>query len=242
MGIAAGITFVAALYSFFTSLKINAASVAGPVVGALNPLFGFLIGSLFLQQILQNHQIAAIIILVTGSLIIAIPLAERRIAHTVHLKQLSWMVCAGFLFGLSYVFLRETFLVTTFFNGLVISRVAAGVCALSFLTIPMLREQIFEQHSQTAPTSRKSIFLLLFTGQALGASSGLLITYGVSLANPALVNSLFGVQYLVILVAAIIFSRQKHSLLEEKLTTRAIAQKSIGVALLSVGLYLLLAN
>ena len=72
----------------------------------------------------------------------------------------------------------------------------------------------------------------------MGAISGLLISFGITLASASLVNSLFGVQYLVILFAAIFFAKKYPHLLEE-LSRKVVTQKVVGIVIISVGLYLL---
>jgi len=73
----------------------------------------------------------------------------------------------------------------------------------------------------------------------MGAVQGFLLTFAVSLANPALVNSLFGIQYLVILTTSLLLSKSHPNLLGERLTKAIILQKVTGSIILSIGLYLL---
>lgn len=232
---ASGIVFVGALYTLFAALKKAEASIVGPVVGALNPFFTIIIGTIFFDQILDLNQITAILVLIFGAFVLTInPFAQK-----IEFNKSFWlMVISGFLFGLSYIFLREAFLVTTFINGLIISRISAGFFVLSFLIFPGLRKKIFERPAENNHNT-KTIIILLLVGQLLGAAQGLLITYAVSLANPALVNSLFGVQYVVILAAALFLYKKHPDLLSETITKGVIIQKIIGVIILSGGLYLL---
>lgn len=230
-----GITFAVALFAMFTSLKNNEASVVGSIVGALNPLFIMVIGFLFFTQLLSTTHILAVLILVFGALVIGIDFSNHKLSLD---KNLLWMVVAGFFFALSYVLLREAFLQTNFITGLVISRLGGGLFALSFLAFPNLRQAIFAKKPQST-TQTKTTAMLLFFGQLMGASQGLLLTYAVSLASPAIVNALFGVQYVVILIFALIVYKKHAGWLGEHLSSAVIFQKIAGVIILSVGLYII---
>lgn len=231
-----GLIFVLAIYSMFVSLKENEASVVGPMVGMFNPLFALILGVIFLNQFLTATQYWAFFILILGTVVLTFNLWCSKIQLN---KKLAWIILSGFLFGVSYVLLRESFLQTSFLNGLVISRASAGLFALAFLLFPSVREQIFFSPKPNQGLASQTTLSLLVLGQIMGALSGLLIAFGVSLASPALVNSLFGVQYLTILTVSLVLRRKNPQLLDENLTKNVMLQKIVGVMIISLGLYLL---
>lgn len=235
LAILSGIVGVAAFYAFFSSLKENEASVVGPVIGAFNPLFALILGGIFLNQTLTPSQFTAFFILILGAIVLTSNLWIGKIKFG---KKFIWMLTAGFLFALSYVLLREAFLLSSFLNGFIISRAAAGLFVLLFLLFPKIRKEIFTAKPKQGLTS-KSTIILLGAGQAMGALSVTLLTFGVSLASPALVNSLFGVQYLVILGASLLLAKSHPHLLDEHLSKNVIGQKILGAGVISLGLYLL---
>lgn len=229
-----GVLFVLALLFLFQSLKLTELSIVGPFVGALNPLFSLSIGVLFLNQILTTNQLTAFFVLLFGAAVLTANLWARKLA----LSRSSFaVVLSGFLFGTSYVFLREAFLQTNFINGLIISRLSAAVFALSILFVPKLKYQIIRINPKGSINMGQKLLFLL--GQAAAGGANLMIFFAVSLANPALVNSLFGVQYLVILAASLILGKNHPQLLDENLSKGVIIQKTIGIAILSFGVYLL---
>lgn len=234
LAIASGIISVIALYTFFVSLKYNEAAITGPLVGAFNPLAALLIEGFFLGQLLTSGQYLAIAVLILGTIVFT---HDQWISKLQFNNRFLWIIASGILFGISYVLLRQVFLETTFVNGLVISRLAAATFAATFLILPGVRRQIFSPNARSPIVSRSALALTI-SAQVMGGASGLLISFGVTLASASLVNSLFGVQYLVILAAALIFAKKYPHLLEE-LSGRVITQKVIGVAIISVGLYLL---
>ncbi|KKR80206.1 MAG: hypothetical protein UU73_C0005G0038 [Candidatus Daviesbacteria bacterium GW2011_GWA1_41_61] len=236
LAIISGIFYVFALYTFFASLKKNEASVVGPLVGMLNPFFTILLGSLFLSQTLTPIQNFAVFILILGALILTLNIWRNKLQFN---RRILWIITSGLLFALSYLLLREAFFTLSFLDGLIVSRTSSGLFVLTFLIFPHIKKQIFTSNKSQQTVSSKSTLILLASGQTMGALSGLLIAYGVKLANPALVNSLFGIQYLVILTTAIFLAKNRPQLLDETLSKAVITQKVVGAAVLSLGLYLL---
>ncbi|MDO8498687.1 MAG: EamA family transporter [bacterium] len=236
LAVLSGLTWVLATYTMFVALKKNEVSAVGAVVGTFNPLFALILGSLFLGQLLSPNQYLAFSILLLGTAVFTINLWLGKLKFN---SQLLGMILSGFVFGLSYVLLREAFLGTNFITGLIIRGVSAGVLALSLLIVPQFRKLILTSSEGSRGITSKVTLILMGTGQTMGAASGLMIAYGVSLASPALVNSLFGVQYLVILVVSLILLKKHPHLLGENLTKDAILQKISGAGIISLGLYLL---
>ncbi len=233
--IISGIVSVLALYAFFVSLKYNEASTAGPLIGIFNPFFALLIEWLALGQLLTKTQYLAVGILGIGSIVFTHNQwsSKLKFNHT-----FLWMIISGFLFGLAFVLLRLAFQEGTFLNGLIISRIAAGLFAATFLIFPIVRRQI-RSHKAESPMVSKTSAALLLGAQILGAISGLLISFGITLASASLVNSLFGVQYITILLLAIILAKKFPHVLDEHLSKNVVIQKIIGVFILSLGLFLL---
>lgn len=213
-----------ALLTFFKALKLGEASVAGPLVGALNPLFALVLGMLFFNQLVSSSQFLAMLVLLLGAGILTFNVWFKKIKTN---QQLVMMVASGFFFALSYVFLKEVFATSNFITGLVLSRVFGALFALTFLLLPDIRKQIL------APKVKPKVSLLLILGQSMGAAQGFLLAFATSLASPALVNSLFGVQYLIILGASFFIN------LNENLSKKALVQKILGAVILSLGVYLL---
>ncbi|MDO8638177.1 MAG: DMT family transporter [Candidatus Daviesbacteria bacterium] len=236
LAVFAGLSGVFAFYTLFSSLKHNEASIVGPLVGAFNPLFALILGGLFLGQILSLDQYLAFFLLMIGALVITANLWRKKGTFS---KKFIWIVASGFFFGLSYVLIREAFLQSNFLNGFIVSRVASALIVLFFLIPGSFRKQIISfEKSKDGLTSKRTLGLLI-AGQVMGGLSVTLITFGVSLASPALVNSLFGVQYLVILIASFLLAKKHPQLLDEDLKKNIIIQKIIGAVIISIGLYLL---
>lgn len=236
IAVCAGITGVISFLAFFQSLKTTEASVVGPVVGALNPFFSLIIGAVIFNQLLTVNQHIAFFVILAGGLIITWNNISSAKLNSI--KPIFWMGLSGFAFAISYVLLKEAFLASNFITGLIISRLSAGGFVLLFLVFPQTRKKIFEKKAAGSYSNTK-IFLLVFLGQSMGAVAGLLLIFAISLNNPALVNSFFGIQYLVILAASLLLYKKHPHLLNERLSKSVIVQKIIGAFVMSIGLYLL---
>ena len=229
LAIFSGVAWLLALFALFKALSLVEASVVVPLVGGLNPLVSFLIGILVLGEIFTSLQLWAFLLFLTGGLTLTLNMWLKKLALN---TSFLWIVASGFLFALSYVFLRQTFLQTTFINGLIISRVSAGIFSLFFLL--MMPRQAMSHSLRSL-----SVMVIFLAGQLLGVSASFLLFFATSLASPALVNALFGTQYLVIIGAAFILKKQHPQLMDENLSRVVLVQKLAGVAILSYGIYLL---
>ncbi|MDO8638968.1 MAG: hypothetical protein Q7R43_05305, partial [Candidatus Daviesbacteria bacterium] len=195
-----------------------------------------ILGGLFLGQILSVSQYLAFSILMAGTLVLTANLWRRKLQFS---KKLLWIISSGFFFALSYILIRESFLYSNFLNGFIISRIAAALFVLTFLIPKSVRSQVISFKKSEHGITSKNTLILMVAGQLMGGLSVTMITFGVSLASPALVNSLFGVQYLVILIASFLLAKKHPQLLDEDLNKKTIFQKIIGAVIISIGLYLL---
>ncbi len=235
LAILSGVIFILAQVTFFEALQEYNASIVSPIVGTLNPVFSLILGAIFLSHFLVGTQYLAFSLLILGGVILTFNLwwGKHRIDYNFLM-----MIISGFLFGLSYVLLGASFELSSFVDGLVISRIAMGLLVISFLFFPKTRQAILSG-SLTKNHFANKIGFLVLTSQAAGAVSGLLVSFAITKANPALVNSLFGVQYILILGAAILLAKSHPHILDENLSKKVLIQKILGVIIISLGLGLL---
>lgn len=230
-----GIFFVLALLFFFDSLKTFEVTVASPIIGTLNPVFSLIVGALiFSEKLSAGQYIAFGLLLLSGAILTHSLWWGKRLATKKFIK----MVTSGAFFGLGYIFLREAFISGSFVDGLVLSRLAMAVSVLSFLFIPDIRRQIFAskltRHHFSNPT-----FTWVLVSQSAGAVSGLMLSYSVYLASAAIVNSLHGIQYVVLSIGAIILAKKHPELLKETISLNSLFYKAIGLIIMALGLVFL---
>jgi len=141
-------------------------------------------------------------------------------------------------FALAYILLRQAYLKLDFFSVLIWSRLILIPFVLVVLTIPILRNKIITSKGLRINFLSREGFVFL-GGQTSGVISEFLLLFSISLANPALVNSLQGTQYIFIFIFAIVLSRKFPTIFEEKYTLLNLFSKIIGIGLIVLGLYLL---
>jgi drug/metabolite transporter (DMT)-like permease len=234
-----GATFMVALLFFYKSLHFDESSRVAPIVASVNAIFTLLAGALIFAQFLSRQQNLASAVMIVGLIIIATVHWSR---HKNELHHLLFMIGAGCFFSLSSLFLKEVFFYTPFINGLIWSKIFSTVTVATFLLSPKIRAEVFAskvaKHHFVNKTSR-----LILVGQICGAIGGLLISYAIYLANPAIINAMQGVQYLFILLVVIALSLLKVSVgLDEQNSKKALIQKLIGAFFVALGLSLLAFN
>lgn len=221
-------------YFYFFATKIGQPSRVIPIIGSLNPLF-LIIYYGFINRAISDTEIWAASILLIGMLSLVIPSLKGDWS----LKELICEILSGLFFAISYIVLKEAYTQgQNFLMVLIWSRTILIPVGVLILIWPFLRKQVFT--ADGPPINFKSrVGALFLTGAAAGGAAELLLTYSVSLANPALVNSLQGTQYAFLFITNIFLAKKFPDVFEEKLNLINITCKVIGVALIGVGLYLL---
>ena len=87
------------------------------------------------------------------------------------------------------------------------------------------------------PLSKTGILFLF--GQGLGGAQQLLLTFSISLASLALVNSLAGIQYVFLFIFTLFLSKKFPQIFGEKYSLIMLLSKITGIGLIGAGLYLL---
>lgn len=221
-----------AAYLMFKALKIGQVARVIPIIGSLNPLILFVIG-LAGGTILANEA-WAIIVLILGLVFLTLPDWKGKLIKSELLLEIS----SAALFALSYLLLKQAYLQEDFITVLVWSRFILIPLIAVFLFIPDLRKRAVPSPKQGISMLKKGGILFGF-GQVSAGISQLLIFFAISLANPALVNSLQGTQYVFLFILSLILAKKYPQIFKEKYTFFNLITKILGIILISFGLYLL---
>ena len=226
-GLISGACFTIALYIMFTVLKTGEASRIPAFIGSLNPIFVFT-GSFILigERLLPWHLAAFLVLVMGGFLMVGGPGGLNR--RSIVLATLSSLV-----FGLAFVLLKLTFSEATFVTGLIVSRFGAFLTGLLLLLIPGTWASFGHMVGKTSNGLKFSFI----GGQASGAIAGVLNSYAVSLASVTLVEALQGMQYIFILILALLVSYKWPQLLREEFSKSALIRKACGIILIAGGLW-----
>lgn len=220
------------VHFMFKALKVGQIDRVIPIIGSLNPLILFLI-ALGSGTILIN-EIWGISILILGFIFLTLSAWIGKISK----NELLFEVLSATLLALSYLILREAYLKENFITVLVWSRFILIPVALIFLAVPLLRSRVIPSQPQGISLIKKGGFLFAF-GQVSAGISQFLIFFAISLANPALVNSLQGIQFVFLFIAALLLSKKFPVIFKETYSKKVLLSKIIGILLIGFGLYTL---
>ncbi len=226
------IIWTSGLVFMYLALKEGLVTRVIPVNGTLIPIF-LLVFAIYSKSV-TNTEIAAILVLILGLILLTIFEWRGKIT----LRETIYIVLSAFLFAVSYLFLREAYLRTNFLTVLVWSRIVLVPLGILIVVIPKSRKMVLGSGGKSFSLFSKQGLLFLF-GQAAGGSSELLITFSVSLATPALVNSLQGSQYLFLFIASLFLGRKFPEIFKEQHTHLKTAFKILGIICIALGLYIL---
>ena len=216
----------------YKALQIGLVTRVIPVIGTIIPIT-LLISAVYTKSI-TNPEILAVIVLIFGLIFLTIFEWRGKITP----KEIFYEVLSAVLFAISYLILREAYLRQDFFTVLVWSRVILAPVGILIVLIPASRRIVFSKNENSFSLFSKPGIIFL-AGQSAGGISELLITFSVSLATPALVNSLQGSQYLFLFVASLFLGKKFPEIFKEQHTHLKTTLKVIGILCIAFGLYIL---
>lgn len=221
------------LYMLYKALTVGIVTRVIPIIGALIPIM-LLIHAAFTGAITQ-HQTISVVLLICG--IIFLTLFEFK--GTIHPKELQYEILSALFFAVSYTVLRYAYLQADFLTVFAWSRVILIPVGIGLVIYPHTRSIILGSRDEPAIKIGSKQGMLFAVGQACGGLSELLLTFSVSLANPALVNSLQGSQYIFLFVASIFLAKKYPHIFREKHGKIPLLLKLLGIGFVGFGLYIL---
>jgi len=252
----AGFLFLVTLVFWYKALHQSEASRVAPIVGALVPIFSFILSFVFLGETLNQQQLIAFIILICGGVLISIKHTKVYLYQKVINRFREIMgdifgqvpsgaqptsrllvnsVVAAVFFACYYVLMKYIYTYQPFVGSFVYSRLGSFIGVILMLFVPDWRQVIFKQQQGTK--TPKNLFYFL-TIRLLAAGAFIMINYAISLGNVAMVNALQGVQYLFLFVIILLISNKFPKMLNEQLGGGVLLQKLIGTVMVCLGLYL----
>lgn len=237
--ILAGATFVTALWAFFSALSMGETSRIVPIIGSLIPVLTFLGTSQLLHERLSLSQLAGFGALIFSTAILAGGTSKKRIGQ----KAIWISILAAFLFAVSSVTIKISYINEDFINGFFYSRLIGVLTACIILLIDRkaLSEvsRVFSIKRTKKHTLRNSASWLILVGQGLGSIGFVLVQYATDLGSVSVVNALQAVQYVFLVIMAFILAKRSPKLLGEDLTPASVTRKCLGILLAGIGLWLI---
>lgn len=231
LALLSGAAFTIALIFFFYAIEKNPTSRIIPLVGTLVPIFTFLLSYTFLTERLSRNQFIAFYLLILGGILIT---SERRRHNIFSGKGIFYGVIAAFFFATSFVLSKYIYIQTDFWLGFIWTRIGSAAMALMILFVPKWLKQI-----QKTPARIETKTGIGYIGtRIISAGAILVLNYAISLSSVTLVNALQGVQYIFLIILALILAKKLPNLFVEEFKSQRV-QKIIAVVLITFGLAVL---
>lgn len=250
LDLAVGACFTIGLLLLYTALDDSEASKIFTLVGGLVPILVLLFSILFLGESFSLYQLLGIGLLALGTVIIS----QAADHHSIWFRVREWFtpardsrqarclllaLLASLFFALFWVGTKYTYETQPFLSGLSWIRLGTFLAALILLLRKEDRQEIKDDLHQT--NRRQTNRFIFFGDQILAGAGGLLQNYAVALGSVALVTSLQGVQYGLLLVMTFFLSVFKPKIIKENESRQVLIRKIVSIVLIGAGLYLLTA-
>jgi uncharacterized membrane protein len=228
MGFAAGLLDLIASYFYYAALKAGEASEELAAMGGFAPVATALIAMPLLKAPLGG-EMAAFTLMTLGGFIMFF--AEKQPLK----KMLPRIAAASAAFGMMNVLQKIVFNQTNFVTGYVFFTLGTFMGAMALLIPPSWRQQIFESSEGAPPKSK----LWYMVNRFVAGVGSFLVVLALSRANPALVEAISGVRYIVIFIGAYAITMLKPSWFREDFRKWVLIAKATATCLVVAGLVLL---
>lgn len=227
LGFAAGVADLLATYFYYWALKSGEASEELAAMGGFAPVATALIAIPLLKNPLGG-QLTGFTLMTAGGFLMFF--AEKRPLK----KMLPKVVIASAAFGITNVLQKIVFNETNFVTGYVFFTLGTFVGSLSLLIPPQWRCQIRQYSGGDEPKSR----FWYFVNRFIAGVGSFLVVFAVSRTNPALVEAISGVRYVVIFVGAYAITKWRPAWFREDFRRWALVAKASATSLVITGLVL----
>lgn len=226
--LAGGLTVIWIILYLYT-LEIEEVSAVAPWFLAV-PVFGYIIGYLFLGETLTGQQILGSIIIFLGLILISVKFHEEK--RSLKKKPALYMLTASLLVAIAgiifkYVTVDGSFWVSAFWEYLGLG--IGGI--LIFLFIPKHRGEFLHMNR----TGGRKIFLVNTVSELMSISGNLLTSFALLLAPVALVFLVGSFQPAIVLFLTILGTKFFPHLVRENMSHGVLVPKIIAIALMILG-------
>jgi drug/metabolite transporter (DMT)-like permease len=226
LALVTGYLHLVAVYFYYAALKAGEASQTLAIVGGFSPVATALIGIPLLKKQLSGDELVAFAILTAGGFIMFLSEKLELRSMLPHI-----IVCSA-LFGLVNVLEKVVYNSTNFVSGYVFFTLGTAAAAGSMLLRPKWRAEIVRSSEHAEPRSR----FWYFVNRFMDGVGSFLVFYAISLTNPALVDAITAVRYVIIFLGAYLLTRLKPDWLSENFNGRVLLGKTLATLMVVAGL------
>ena len=225
----AGVIHLVGVFFYYEALKRGEASETLAVMGGFSPVATTLIALALLSKQMTGMQLTGFALMTGGGFLMFFSekLPLRRLLPAV-------LLAAGLL-GLVNVLEKVVYNQTNFVSGYVWFTIGTFAGAMALLVRASWRRQIFSESGQDNPRNR----FWYFVNRFISGLGSFLIFYAISLGQPALVDAISGVRYVIIFLGALLLTRLHPDWLKERFRGWQFVTKASATGLVVAGLVLI---
>ncbi len=224
----AGVIHLAGIFFYYEGLKRGEASETLAVMGGFSPVATAGIAFALLSKQMSEVELIGFALMTGGGffMFFSEKLPLRRLLPAV-------LLAAGLL-GLVNVVEKIVYNQTNFVSGYVWFTIGTFVGSLGLLIRGSWRRQIFAESGQDNPRNR----FWYFVNRFIAGVGSFLIFYAISLGQPAIVDAISGVRYVIIFLGALVLTKFRPSWLKEHFHGWQFVSKAVATCLVVAGLVL----
>lgn len=234
----AGVIFIYGVLSLFYAISKSEASRVTPVVGAVIPIFTFLLSAPLLKETLGTRSILGVVVLIVGGLFISWEFSREKKQKL--FSGFLHSILAGILLALSYTIMKCLFESDGFINVFVWTRIGVAIGAGSLLLFPVWRRVIFNSFSRFKKPKRvhQNTGVVFVLNKILGGVGSIMLNFAISLGDVTIVNALISIEYAFVFILSVFFSIWMPKVFQEKISSGNLLQKISAILIIGAGIFL----
>jgi uncharacterized membrane protein len=225
----AGVIHLVGVFFYYEALKRGEASETLAVMGGFSPVATTLIALALLSKQMTGMQLIGFALMTGGGFLMFFSekLPLRRLLPAV-------LLAAGLL-GLVNVLEKVVYNQTNFVSGYVWFTIGTFAGAMALLIRASWRRQIFSESGQDNPRNR----FWYFVNRFISGVGSFLVFYAISLGQPALVDAISGVRYVIIFLGSLLLTKVHPDWLNEHFHGWQFVTKASATCLVVAGVVLI---
>jgi len=229
-----GVAFGFGLWTLYKAVKTGEASHVNPFNGAMVSIATYVLSFYFLHESLNSIQILGITILVVASLLLSF---EKSRKHRGFHMGFVWAVISGILFAVSHVSAKYLYELYPFLTGFVWTRATTGFVGLFLLTFPSVRKIFKKNKNIEKPKTigKRYAGLIIVMTKVFGVLAVVIIQYAASVGSVSLVMALAGLQYALMFLLILFFTKFIPRVFKEYFTKRELVMQWFAILLIVFG-------
>lgn len=228
-----GALLTVAILFYLYALDTDEASYVAPFF-QLVPVFGFITGFLILGEVLTSQQVVAGLVILAGSFLLSLELNEGK--TRIKKKMVLLMLGSSFFYAINAVIFKSIAVHQGFLDSLfwdMAGKFLFGV--ILYFAVASYRKEFIH----LIKVSGKAVISLNVFNEIIGLIGEFALIFAVLYAPVALVQSVSGMQPAFVLIIGVFLTVFFPKFAEESLTRKFLAQKILGIVIITIGVYLL---